>query len=82
MDIATAFSRTMKTCISWQKYFERTISICVLALKRLALLNAKDKMLKLNLRVPIYVLWFHFILGLNFIFLCFKLIIIHYHTKT
>ena len=25
-------------------------------------------------------LWFSFILGLNFIFLCFKLIIIHYHT--
>jgi len=26
-------------------------------------------------------LWFNFILGLNFIWLCFKLIIIHYHTK-
>ena len=26
-------------------------------------------------------LWFNFILGSNFIFLCFKLIIIHYHTK-
>ena len=26
-------------------------------------------------------LWFNFILGLNFIFLCFKLIIIHYHTQ-
>ena len=26
-------------------------------------------------------LWFNFILGPNFIFLCFKLIIIHYHTK-
>ena len=26
-------------------------------------------------------LWFNFILGLNFISLCFKLIIIHYHTK-
>ena len=25
-------------------------------------------------------LWFNFILGLNFIFLCFKLVIIHYHT--
>ena len=25
-------------------------------------------------------LWFNFILGLNFIFLCFKLIIIYYHT--
>ena len=25
-------------------------------------------------------LWFNFILGLNFILLCFKLIIIHYHT--
>ena len=24
-------------------------------------------------------LWFNFILGLNFIFLCFRLIIIHYH---
>ena len=24
--------------------------------------------------------WFSFILGLNFIFLCFKVIIIHYHT--
>ena len=26
-------------------------------------------------------LWFNFILGLNFIFFCFKLIIIHYHTQ-
>ena len=25
-------------------------------------------------------LWFNFILSLNFIFLCFKLIIIYYHT--
>ena len=25
-------------------------------------------------------LWFNFILGLNFIFLCFKVIIMHYHT--
>ena len=24
-------------------------------------------------------LWFNFILGLNFIFLCFKLIILHYY---
>ena len=28
----------------------------------------------------VYMLWFNFILGLNFIFLCFKVIIIHYHT--
>ena len=27
-----------------------------------------------------YMLWFNFIVGLNFIFLCFTLIIIHYHT--
>ena len=27
------------------------------------------------------VLWFNFILGLNFIILCFKLIIIHHHTQ-
>ena len=26
-------------------------------------------------------LWFNFILGLSFIFFCFKLIIIHYHTQ-
>ena len=26
-------------------------------------------------------LWFNFTLGLNFIFFCFKLIIIHYHTQ-
>ena len=26
-------------------------------------------------------LWLNFILGLNFIFLCFKLIILHYHTR-
>ena len=30
--------------------------------------------------VQVYMLWFNFILGLNFIFLCFKVIIIHYHT--
>ena len=29
----------------------------------------------------LYMLWFNFILGLNFIFFCFKLIIIHYHTQ-
>ena len=29
----------------------------------------------------IYMLWLNFILGLNFIFFCFKLIIIHYHTQ-
>ena len=29
----------------------------------------------------LYMLWFNFILGLNFISLCFKLIIIHYHTQ-
>ena len=28
-----------------------------------------------------YMLWFNFFLGLNFIFLCLKLIIIHYHTQ-
>ena len=28
-----------------------------------------------------YMLWFNLILGLNFISLCFKLIIIHYHTQ-
>ena len=28
-----------------------------------------------------YMLWFKFILGLNFIFFCFKVIIIHYHTQ-
>ena len=26
-------------------------------------------------------LWFNFILGSNFIFLCFKLVIIHYNTQ-
>ena len=31
--------------------------------------------------MPLYVLWFSFILGLNFFFLCIKLIIIHYHTQ-
>ena len=28
----------------------------------------------------VYMLWFNFILGLNFIFLCLKVIIIYYHT--
>ena len=28
-----------------------------------------------------YMLWLSFIFGLNFIFLCFKLIIIHHHTQ-
>ena len=30
--------------------------------------------------IGVYVLWFNFILGLNFNFLCVKLIIIHYHS--
>ena len=29
----------------------------------------------------LYILWFSFILGLNFVSFCFKLIIIHYHTR-
>ena len=34
-----------------------------------------------TLAIPrVYMLWFNFILGLNFISLCFKLIIIYYHT--
>ena len=28
-----------------------------------------------------HMLWFNFILGLNFLFCCFKIIIIHYHTQ-
>ena len=32
-------------------------------------------------RKSLYMLWFNFILGLNFIFLSFKLIIVHYHTQ-
>jgi len=32
--------------------------------------------------LPMAMLWFNFILDLNFIFLCFQLIIIHYHTPT
>ena len=38
-------------------------------------------MLQLCNHGVMYVLWFNFMLGLNFIFLCFKLIIIHYHTQ-
>ena len=30
-------------------------------------------------RRRVYLLWFNYILGTNFIFLCFKLIIFHYH---
>ena len=35
----------------------------------------------LVLRIVGYMLWFNFILGSNFIFLCFKLIITHYNTQ-
>lgn len=31
--------------------------------------------------MSVYMLWFSFIRGLNFTFLCFKLIIIHYYTS-
>ena len=34
-----------------------------------------------KIRLAVYLLWFNFILGSNFIFLCFLLIIIHYHTQ-
>ena len=34
-----------------------------------------------NIESKTYVLWFNLILGSNFIFLCFKLAIIHYHTQ-
>ena len=33
-----------------------------------------------HISLSMYMLWFKIILGLNFISLCFKLIIIHYHT--
>ena len=33
-------------------------------------------------KLGVYMLWFNFILGLNFIFFCSKLTIIHYHTQT
>ena len=31
--------------------------------------------------LPVYLLWFNFILGLKFIFFCFKLITLRYHTQ-
>ena len=31
-------------------------------------------------KLQVYMLWFNFIFGLNFTFLCFRLIIIHYYT--
>ena len=34
----------------------------------------------MNMSLTVYMLWFNFILCLNFISLCFKLINIHYHT--
>ena len=33
------------------------------------------------IELDVYLLWFNFILGSNFIFPCFKLIIIHYNTQ-
>ena len=36
--------------------------------------------LKSALAFQLYILWFNFILGLNFISLCYTLIIIHHHT--
>ena len=36
--------------------------------------------LKSALAFQLYILWFNFILGLSFISLCYKLIIIHHHT--
>ena len=36
---------------------------------------------KQNLQTKkVYMMWFNFILGLNFIFLCLKVVIIYYHT--
>ena len=49
------------------------------------IMSLKQKKIKFKPRIKlnykIYMLWFNFILGLNFIFLCFKLIIIYYHTQ-
>ena len=37
---------------------------------------------KVNIHTGMYcMLWFNFILGLNLIFFCFKLIVKHYHTQ-
>ena len=35
----------------------------------------------MNMNDLMSMLWFNFFLGLNFVFLCLKLIIIHYHTS-
>ena len=35
----------------------------------------------INIHILWYILWFNFILGSNFNFLCFKLIVIHYNTQ-
>ena len=40
-----------------------------------------NEILALQRFILVDMLWFNFILGLNFIFFCFKLIIIHYHTQ-
>ena len=47
----------------------------------LMLCRVKEKMCLFSLQDVIYMLWFNFILSLNFVFLCFKIIIIHYNTQ-
>ena len=47
----------------------------------LMLCHGEEKMCLFSLQDVIYLLWFNFILSSNFIFLCFKIIIIHYNTQ-
>ena len=54
----------------------------VFLVKLLSKLDVVDTDQQKYVNYIVYMLWFNFILGLNFIFFCFKLIIIHFHTQT
>ena len=86
---ANGLTSTFYSCFDWSSH------LCCLCWSLYMWLKRTKNSPKLWLQVEFYtglcfwfyithlgvhMLWFNFILGLNFIFLCFNLIIIHYHT--
>ena len=53
----------------------------VLIISHIAFRNCRVHFFSDNLSRNSCMLWSNFILGLNYLFFCFKLIIIHYHTQ-
>ena len=72
--------RSRRLSLSQTAYLLTTLSIQHIEIYSAEYISAKIKISALKNYV-LFMLWFNFILGSNFTFLCFKLIIIHYNTQ-